>query len=216
MKSNWIDHALCGIAVACVLAASCGAVIALQPLSALLGRYQLLADAAALPIAYGLLSAATVAAMLKLRPMPCGEHPMDSPAATYWKLITVLCRLGQGALGWCTPFFMQPALDALFGARVGSQLAFGGAIDDPYLVSIGDRVVLGNASLVTGNYLSGGMLVCHPVRIGADVTIGANAIVMPGSTVGERAVVVSGSVVMPGTSIPAGETWRGNPARKWL
>ena len=63
---------------------------------------------------------------------------------------------------------------------------------------------------------SGGKLVCHPVRIGADVTIGANAIVMPGSTVGERAVVVSGSVVMPGTSIPAGETWRGNPARKWL
>ena len=77
-------------------------------------------------------------------------------------------------------------------------------------------MVLGNASLVTGNYLSGGKLVCHPVRIGADVTIGANAIVMPGSTVGERAVVVSGSVVMPGTSIPAGETWRGNPARKWL
>jgi acetyltransferase-like isoleucine patch superfamily enzyme len=63
--------------------------------------------------------------------------------------------------------------------------------------------------------LSGSTLVVQPVHIGADVTIGANAIVMPGVTIGDGAVLMSGSVVMPGTTIPARETWRGNPARKW-
>ena len=33
--------------------------------------------------------------------------------------------------------------------------------------------------------------------------------------IGEGAVVMGGAHVMPNTRIPAGETWRGNPARKW-
>ncbi len=48
------------------------------------------------------------------------------------------------------------------------------------------------------------------VRKGA--SIGANATILPGITIGENALIGAGSVVTK--DIPAGETWYGNPARK--
>jgi carbonic anhydrase/acetyltransferase-like protein (isoleucine patch superfamily) len=41
-------------------------------------------------------------------------------------------------------------------------------------------------------------------------------VVFPNTEIGAGAVVAGGSFVMPGTRIPAGESWRGNPARKWV
>jgi len=91
----------------------------------------------------------------------------------------------------------------------------GGSIDDPYLVSIGTGAVLGNNSLVAGSVVANGRIVLGNVSVGAGATIGVNAVVLPGSEIGEAALVVGGSIVIVGSKIPAGETWRGNPARKW-
>ena len=44
-------------------------------------------------------------------------------------------------------------------------------------------------------------------------SIGANATILPGITIGENAPVGAGSVVTK--NIPAGETWIGNPAKKF-
>jgi acetyltransferase-like isoleucine patch superfamily enzyme len=43
-------------------------------------------------------------------------------------------------------------------------------------------------------------------------SIGANATILPGITIGENAIIGAGAVVTK--NIPAGETWVGNPARK--
>ena len=51
----------------------------------------------------------------------------------------------------------------------------------------------------------------QPVRIGANVWIGASAIILPGVTVGDDAIVGAGSVVT--RDVPAGATVVGNPAR---
>ena len=51
-----------------------------------------------------------------------------------------------------------------------------------------------------------------PVSIGSRVFIGANAVICKGVTIGDTAVVAAGSVVV--RSVPPGETWGGNPARK--
>lgn len=216
MTSHWSDYLFSSIAISSVLTGAFGLVWLAHPwLMAWLGSHHVLADLALGLIAYGLLSALLLRLLLRLRPMPPGMHGPQSGAFSYWKLLTVVYRLGQASIGWCFPFFLRPLRDALFGARIGADVAFGGTIDDPYMVCIGAGTVLGNASLVTANYLSGGQLVCQPVEIGADVTVGANAIVMPGVRIGDRAVVMSGAVVMPGTDIAPGESWRGNPARKW-
>ena len=53
---------------------------------------------------------------------------------------------------------------------------------------------------------------CAPVTIGDDVLIGARSIILKGVTIGPRAIVGAGSVVT--RSIPADETWAGNPAKR--
>jgi UDP-3-O-[3-hydroxymyristoyl] glucosamine N-acyltransferase len=57
-------------------------------------------------------------------------------------------------------------VEALFGARVGANVAIGGTIDDPYQVSIGDGAVVGHNSLISGNVLYGGRLTIGRVSIG--------------------------------------------------
>ncbi|MCE0504221.1 MULTISPECIES: sugar O-acetyltransferase [unclassified Roseivivax] len=50
-----------------------------------------------------------------------------------------------------------------------------------------------------------------PVRVGADVWIGASAILLPGITVGDGAIIGAGAVVT--RDVPEGATVVGNPAR---
>ncbi|HOW76252.1 MAG TPA: DapH/DapD/GlmU-related protein [Candidatus Competibacteraceae bacterium] len=217
MKASYLDFLLCGGAISVILAGTLGLIMLLLPLSiALTAEYHVLIDFLLALLFYGLLSALFVRLLLRFRPMESGEYAMDSPVFTYWKLLTIVYRLGQGALLPFTPVFVKPVVEALFGARVGANVALGGTIDDPYMVTIGDGAVLGNASLVSGNMLHGGKLTCGPVKIGAGATVGVNSVLLPGTELGENVTLMGGSYVMPGTKIPSGETWRGNPARKWL
>ena len=57
----------------------------------------------------------------------------------------------------------------------------------------------------------------HPERfqrttIRRGASVGANATILGGVTIGEHAMIGAGSVVT--RDVPAGETWFGNPARK--
>lgn len=212
-----MDYVFGSLVIGPLLLLSLGGVALLYPFTTRwLSDYHVLADVALALLFYGLLSALALRLLLKLRPIPPGEHDLESATFAHWKLLTITYRLGQGALSPLLPFFLRPLLEVLFGARVGADAACGGKIDDPYQVSIGAGTVLGDGSLVSGNYVSGGKLHCGPVRIGRGVTIGANTIVLPSVEIGDGATVMSGACVMPGTVVPAGETWRGNPARKWL
>lgn len=218
MRKGWQDFLLSGLFVTLILSASLACTRFARPWTASwFGPYHVMVDTALLLIGYGLLSACAVGALLKFKAVPLekSHHQMDDPFFAYWKLLTVLYRLGQSALRWCTPFFARPWLDVLFGARIGSNIASGGTIDDPYMVTIGHDVVLGNASLVTGNYIDNARLVCGPVLIGNHVTIGANAVILPNTVIGDGATVMSGALVGPNARVNPGEVWRGNPARKW-
>lgn len=216
MKSSLWDYVLSGLYITVITLLSAAAVALGLPWSKrVFGDFHVLVDLGVFVFLFGALCAVAVRALWAWRPLAAGSHALDSPAFAHWKLLTVLYHLGRGALRPLVPFFMLPVVDLALGAKVGGDVAFGGMIDDPYLVRIGDEVVLGHNSLVTGSYLSGGKLVCGAVDIGQGAMIGANAIVFPDVIVGAGANVLSGACVMPGTRIPAGETWRGNPARKW-
>ncbi len=52
----------------------------------------------------------------------------------------------------------------------------------------------------------------RPVRIGDDVFIGTNAIILKGVSIGDRSIIGAGSVVS--CTVPADEVWAGNPARR--
>ena len=68
-----------------------------------------------------------------------------------------------------------------------------------------DDVIEDYATLASRVALAGG------VRIGPGAYVGAGAVVREGLTIGEGATVGMGAVVT--RSVPAGETWFGNPAR---
>ena len=217
MKTSYLDFLLCGVAIGAVAAGTLGLLAMLMPLTkALALEYHVIVDLLLALLLYGLLSALLVRLLVKLRPIPAGEYAMDSPVFTYWKLLTIVYRLGQDALLPFCPVFVRPLVAALFGARIGANVALGGTIDDPYMVEIGNGAVLGSGSLVSGNMLHDGKLTCGPVKVGAGATVGINSVVFPNTLIGEHSTLLGGSYVLPGSTIPAGETWRGNPARKWL
>jgi len=217
VKTGPLDFLLSGLFISSILIGALAFVaFLLAPLTqTFLGDYHAVADFFLVLLAYGLLSAFVVRLMLRIRRIRPGEYSMDSRVFTYWKLLTILYRLGQGTLLPFTPVFVKPVIEMLFGAKIGSHVAMGGTIDDPYMVVIGDGAVLGNGSLVSGNVITNGKIVFGEVRIGAGATVGANAVVLSGSDIGDGALVMGGAFVNPGTKVPAGEAWRGNPARKW-
>lgn len=51
------------------------------------------------------------------------------------------------------------------------------------------------------------------VKIGNNVFIGANSIILKKVEIEDNAVIGAGSVVLSGTKIKKGETWAGNPAK---
>ncbi len=218
MKSSLADYLACGAAIGAVLIGTVALVaFAVRPLSTMaLAEYHVIADFFAGLLCYGLLSALVVRVMIAVRPVEPGDYAMDSPVFAYWKVLTIVYRLGQKALLPFTPEFARPFVVRLFGGRVGSEVAIGGTVDDPYLISIGVGAILGNNSLVSGSVIAQGRITLGRVSIGAGATVGVNCVVLPGSEIGERALLVGGSIMLAGTKVPPGETWRGNPARKWV
>jgi serine acetyltransferase len=217
MKATFKDFLLCGGAVGAIVVIALALVrTGVRPLTVrFLAEYHPIADFLALLLVYGVVSGLAIRALVVMRKIEPGEYTLDSAAFVYWKLLTIVYRLGHAALLPFTPVFVRPLVAHLFGARVGRGVAIGGAIDDPFLTTLGDGAVLGNNSLVAASMIGGGRFTLAPVRIGAGATVGANAIVLPGTELGDGAQLLAGSVVVAGARIPAGEVWRGNPARKW-
>ena len=108
--------------------------------------------------------------------------------------------------------------------RIGDRVGMSNAtIVCEESVEIGDDVFIGggvqifdtnfhstDASVRTSGRESRADVKTAPVRIGARAFLGANAIVCKGAIIGDEAVIAAGSVVV--SSVPAGETWGGNPA----
>ena len=57
-----------------------------------------------------------------------------------------------------------------------------------------------------------GKTIIKDTRVGNNVFLGLNSIVMPGVTIGDNVIVGAGAIVTK--DIPNGELWSGNPARK--
>lgn len=218
MKISLLDFLLSGVCIALLLTTTVGIVgYGVVPVScAWLGDYHVIADVIVGLVAYGLLTALAMRILLVVRPLRPGTYALDSATCTWWKLITVIHRLGEHALMPFVPVFARPQLYVLFGARIGRDVAIGGVINDPFLVTIDSGVVLGHQSLVSANLVSDGKLVLGAVRIGSSALVGINAVVLPGCEMGARAVLAGGAILMPGSVIPVGESWRGNPARVWV
>lgn len=218
MKAKFSDFVMCvgvlGLIIAIVwLIVGVGFV----PFSRIwFGGYHAVVDILLFMLAYGIVSGLTLQLLLKIKPLPCGEFSMDSPVFTYWKLLSVIHLLAQEVMIPFTSIFTKPLVWRLFGAKVGSDVALGGAVGEPFMVTIGDGAVLGFGSVIAGSVIADGKIILGEVRIGAGATLGVYSVAMGSIDIGDNAKIVGGSVLVPGSAIPAGEVWRGNPARRWI
>lgn len=148
----------------------------------------------------------------------CGRYNA-SFAATLPERETLLREI-VGALGARVnirpPFFLDYGFNLTLGD--GVFMNFGCIVLDVCAVTIGALTQIGpNVQILAADHprdpeqrramLESG----RPVVIGANVWIGAGAIILPGITVGDAIIVGAGSIVT--RDVPAGATVVGNPAR---
>jgi len=140
-------------------------------------------------------------------------------------LRTVLVRAIGLRVDRGTRFLGMPKIQSSPGPlrprlRIGAHCTFGARsiLEFGEVITIGDRVSLadGVVILTTTHQLGpkehrAGALVRSPVVIGNDVAIGADAIILPGATIGDGARVLANSVV--NSSVAPGVTVSGIPAR---
>lgn len=79
-------------------------------------------------------------------------------------------------------------------------------------VTLSTRVMLLDGGLALGSGAGADDHVAHPIEVRDGAWIGAGSIILAGVVIGEGAVIGAGSVVTK--SVPAGEVWAGNPARR--
>ena len=85
---------------------------------------------------------------------------------------------------------------------------------DPYLLELGDNVIIGGGAFITSHYVNDGFIYIKRIKIGNNVTIGAHAKINPGVIIEDNAVIGENSVVLPDTHIKKNEFWAGTPAKK--
>lgn len=217
MKTNIYDFLFSGLAISFILSGSISIIwFLVSPLTkAYLGDYHVIANFFVFLLLYGLLSGFLVQLLLKVKPFQYGDFSMEDSQFTYWKLLTVIYLLGEFFLMPFTTVFTKPLIAKLFGAKIGKNVAIAGTIDDPYSVTIGDNSIIGQGSLVSGNFTINDKIHFGKVIIGENVTIGVNSVVSPDTQINDNSIISIGAVVLTGTKIPCNEMWRGNPARSW-
>jgi non-ribosomal peptide synthetase-like protein len=110
-----------------------------------------------------------------------------------------------------TPF--NPWLWRLAGVRMGRRVFDDGcSIPEKTLVSIGDDATLNAASVIQCHSLEDGTFKSDYTSIGAGATVGVQAFVHYGVTMGDMSVLESDSFLMKGAHIADGGYWAGNPA----
>lgn len=111
------------------------------------------------------------------------------------------------------PLFIIRGIYLCLGARMEENSYTGGIIYDPHLVKIGSNTLLGEKTTLTPHQMEGSKLAYYPIIIGSNVTVGVNAVLLPGVIIEDHGLVASGSIVTKGTHIKKGEIWGGVPAK---
>jgi len=101
--------------------------------------------------------------------------------------------------------FMTNTFFRLVGCRMGRGVKLNSfQLNDAYLLTIGDGVVIGGQADVSCHLYENGYLVLLPISIGAGTVIGAHCYISPGVSIGRNCLVGLGCYIRQGRRIPDG------------
>lgn len=132
------------------------------------------------------------------------------------------------------PILARPELTNLYGdIKIGENVFVGPFVEIQGPSYIGDNTRIQSHSFICAYtdigrnvFVGHGVMTCNDknpkannanwerksIQIGDDCSIGSGAVLLPGISLGKGCVIGAGAVVTK--SVPAGETWAGNPAKK--
>lgn len=140
-----------------------------------------------------------------------GDYPLVSAGAIKWAVsIALSCPVSTTFMN----FILMTPLAALYyrlmGAKIGRNVQLNTkSCSDPSLLEIGSNTVIGGHATVTGHSFEHGRLVLRKVTIGSGVTVGLNAVLLPGVEVGDGATIAAGVIVPKGTKVASSSTYFG-------
>jgi len=147
---------------------------------------------------------------------PLGTYPYYSGKGFRWASYNAIILLVRyTCMNWMRVTPLLVLFHRFMGMKLGKRVQINtSVIGDSNLIEIGDDTVIGGDVTLIGHSAERGNLVTARVKIGANVTVGLMAIVMPGVVIGDRAVIAANAFLAKGTVVGPGEIWAGIPAKK--
>ena len=108
--------------------------------------------------------------------------------------------------------FWMRLMGAKIGRRVWCETWWLPEFD---LVTIEDGASINRGTVLQTHLFHDRIMRLEAVHVGAHATVGANAVILPGSSIGDHAVVGPCSLVMRSEEVPENGSWAGNPLRSW-
>jgi hypothetical protein len=150
-----------------------------------------------------LIFAASLARVLLGLHVQEGVHSVGSPQMLKWMMVSALYIAMRFIF---LDFMLLTPFCALFykvmGAKLGKNVQINSTrVGDISLLEIGDNSVIGgNATVICHSFEKKGLLI-EKVKIGKNVIVGLNSIILPGVEIGDSAVIAAGAVVPKNTKI---------------
>ncbi|PZR52660.1 amino acid adenylation protein [Xylanimonas oleitrophica] len=158
----------------------------------------------------GRLALAALGARLLLRGVRPGDHPRGGSVHRRLWLAEQLVE----ALGGVT--ISAAPLVGLYARALGAKIGRGVDLHTlppvTGLLTVGDRAAIEPEVDLSGHWLEGDVLHVGRVVVGADATVGARSVLLPGARVGRGTDVAAGSAVVGRTG--KREYWEGSPATR--
>jgi non-ribosomal peptide synthetase-like protein len=161
-------------------------------------------------VAYFVIVDRAVTAFRALRPKFCSIYDPDFwRHERFWKVPAMMyVQVFNG-----TPF--KNLIWRLLGVRIGHRVFDDGCwLTERSLVCIGDDCTLNAGSTIQSHSLEDGTFKSDHITIGPRCTVGINAFIHYGVTMGDDAVLDADAFLMKGQQIAAHARWRGNPAQE--
>ncbi len=145
-----------------------------------------------------------------------GDYPIFSWGALNWALcggLQLMISFTFIDFILLTPF--ANLLLRLLGVKLGKNVQINSKnIADASLLEIGDNTVIGGSATVICHAVERGKLKLRKVKIGNNVTIGLNAVILPGCEIGDNAIIGASAVLLKNTKVEPRAIYYGVPAEQ--
>jgi acetyltransferase-like isoleucine patch superfamily enzyme len=133
-----------------------------------------------------------------------GKYPMTSFTMVRWLIYSGLYNLAGRLILTNIPMsFLMNLFFRIVGAKIGRNVQINSwFLNDAYLLTIGDNVVIGGKTDVSCHTFEQGFLILKNVTIGGGTFIGQRCYISPGVTIGEKCVIGQYAFVRKNTVVP--------------